>query len=442
MSNLIDLIHNTTHEERQQFIIASFTEHYGALMENDPAAWRAKFRKMAQGPFAFYRGSVALYYADVSRDDDPFLNEQTSRVWIQGDLHAANFGTYMNSAGVLVFDVNDFDEAYVGPFTWDVKRLVASLALICYDKAMSDAEIHEVVSQTARGYVRQVARFAAGEDADFGLKLSTTEGKLHEILQEARLLTRVGLLDRETVIVDGDRRFQSNKNTLRVDEATRMKLESTLTEYYETIPLKKRHPEITYRLKDVARRRGLGVGSAGLPMHSLLLEGRTQALENDIILSMKEAQVAAPSLYIPDENIKQYFQNDGHRSAISQRALQTHADPLLGYTTLDGHGVLVSEVSPYTADLDWNEINDLEDMLQVVEYLGRCVAKIHCTSDDSSDQTLVPYSIEAAIHGVLDGREADFVVYMTEFGEKYGSIVRNDHLLFVDAFRNHLFAGL
>ena len=50
-----------------------------------------------------------------------FLDERTSRVWIHGDLHAENFGTYMNAYGQLVFNVNDFDEAYVGPFTWDLQ---------------------------------------------------------------------------------------------------------------------------------------------------------------------------------------------------------------------------------------------------------------------------------------------------------------------------------
>ena len=60
---------------------------------------------------------------------DPFLNAQTSRVWIQGDLHAENFGTYMDGAGQLIFDVNDFDEAFVGHFTWDLQRFAASVAL-------------------------------------------------------------------------------------------------------------------------------------------------------------------------------------------------------------------------------------------------------------------------------------------------------------------------
>ena len=37
-------------------------------------------------------------------------------MWIHGDLRVENFGTYMNSEGLLVFDVNDFDEAYLGPY--------------------------------------------------------------------------------------------------------------------------------------------------------------------------------------------------------------------------------------------------------------------------------------------------------------------------------------
>ena len=50
-------------------------------------------------------------------------------MWIQGDLHAENFGTYMDSAGRIVFDVNDFDEAYLGHVSWDLRRFAASFAL-------------------------------------------------------------------------------------------------------------------------------------------------------------------------------------------------------------------------------------------------------------------------------------------------------------------------
>lgn len=442
MTKLTEMIRGEADDARRQFIVQSFTNNYSHLIEGDPGAWRGKFRKMSESAIAFYRGSAALYYADVSRDEDPFINEQTGRVWVQGDLHAENFGTYMNAAGELVFDVNDFDEAYVAPFTWDVKRFCAGLGLIAYAKAMSDAEIREIIAQAARSYARQVSRFAAGEDKDFSLRLENTDGVVLSILQKARLLTRVDLLDSDTEIRDGDRRFRLGKYNSPLDEAERLKIQATLKEYYKNIPARKRRSKINYELKDVVRRRGAGIGSAGLQMYSVLLEGETQALENDLLISLKVAQPSAVSPYINDPHIKDYFRHDGHRTAISQRALQAHADPLLGFATYDGLGVYAAEVSPYTADLNWSDINDMDDILQVVESLARCVAKIHCISDEDSDQTLVNFSTEQAINAVLDGRESDFVGYMTDFGENYAACVRHDYLLFVDAFRNKEFPGL
>src|SRR4051812_40578151 len=145
-------------ESRADFIIDVLSREFGDLMAQDPAAFRRKFRKMAASPFAFYRGSASLFYADLTGAyaDDSFLDERTSRVWIHGDLHAENFGTYMSSDGRLVFNVNDFDEAYVGPFTWDLKRFAASVALIGYGKALSDEVITTLVTRFARAYLTEL----------------------------------------------------------------------------------------------------------------------------------------------------------------------------------------------------------------------------------------------------------------------------------------------
>src|SRR6266567_7552295 len=131
--------------DREAEIVDCLQQSFADLMKADPAAFRTKFRKMAADPFAFYRGSACLFYADVADLDDPWADERTSRVWIQGDLHAENFGTYMDGDGVLIFDVNDFDEAYVGHFTWDLKRFAASVALLCWQKALSDEEISTLI---------------------------------------------------------------------------------------------------------------------------------------------------------------------------------------------------------------------------------------------------------------------------------------------------------
>src|SRR3954454_10856116 len=121
-------------QQRADQLVDVLVTEFGELMALDPAAFRRKFRKMAASPFAFYRGSACVYYADLHGVVDPFLDERPSAVWIHGDLHAENFGTYLNSEGVLVFNVNDFDEAYVGPFTGASKGLAAALARSAYQK--------------------------------------------------------------------------------------------------------------------------------------------------------------------------------------------------------------------------------------------------------------------------------------------------------------------
>lgn len=151
-------------ERRGEQILQVFDTTFGELLAADPAAFRVKFRKMAGSAFAFYRGTACLFYSDLERErhGGPYLDERTGRVWIHGDLHAENFGTYMDANGRLVFNVNDFDEAYVGPFTWDLKRFAASVALLGYAKALGDEQITELVRIYAAAYRERIRALATG----------------------------------------------------------------------------------------------------------------------------------------------------------------------------------------------------------------------------------------------------------------------------------------
>jgi uncharacterized protein (DUF2252 family) len=430
-------------DERSQEIVSVLADAFGELIEADSRAFRRKFRKMAASPFAFYRGSAPLFYADVGRLEDPWADERTSRVWIQGDLHAENFGTYMDSAGILVFDVNDFDEAYVGHFTWDLRRMAASLALLGFAKALSDEAIERMIACYARAYVEQVRAFATGgHDREYRLTLDNTDGVLHEVLLRARLETRVALLEATTTVEAAERHFSSGSGVRRLQDGERAEVEQAFAAYLETIPEVKRQHSVSYAVKDVVGRAGFGIGSAGLPAYSLLVEGRTQALENDVVLSMKQGNVAAPSRVMSDGEIERYFEHQGHRTAVSQRALQAHADPWLGWCELDGVGQVVKEVSPYEADIDWDQVSDLDEVFPLLEYLGQATAKVHCVSDAGSEQALVDFQTEEAIMTVVDGREDEFAADLVRFGGAYGNLARDDHRLFVDAFRNGRIPGV
>jgi uncharacterized protein (DUF2252 family) len=174
----------------------------------------------------------------------------------------------------------------------------------------------------------------------------------------------------------------------------------------------------------------------------VLIEGFNQALDNDVVLSIKQGNVAAPSRVVDDRDVHGYFKHHGHRTAVSQRALQAHADPLLGYTDIDGIGYVVSEISPYDADLDWGELTEPDELAEVIEQLGQAVAKVHCVSDTDSDQTLVDFQTEEAIVDVIGREVDDFVTDMVSFGLEYAAVVRDDHRLFVDAFREGRIPGV
>jgi uncharacterized protein (DUF2252 family) len=431
-------------DERQAEIVDVLVDAFSGLMDADPEAFRQKFRKMAAGPFAFYRGSACLFYADMEREEDRWADERTSRVWIQGDLHAENFGTYMDGDGVFIFDVNDFDEAYLGHFTWDIKRMVASVALLAWMKAISDTDIVSLIETYVRAYVEQVRYFVESDrDHEYALRLETTDGEVREILLETRLNTRVGLLDRLTLIDENvERRFRRSSGVRELEDDERARVHAAYRAYLETIPETKRFRSLTYQVKDIVGRQGFGIGSAGLPAYNVLVEGPTQALENDVVLSMKQGNVAAPSRIVHDERIKGYFKHNGHRTAVSQRALQAHADPWLGYTEIDDVGFVVTELSPYVEDLDWSDLTEPEQMSPVLDYLGRATAKVHCVADKDSDPNIVGFQTENEIIEVLSGNEEEFVREMVEFGARYAEVARDDHRLFVDAFRNGRIPGL
>ncbi|MEH0938603.1 DUF2252 domain-containing protein [Micromonospora psammae] len=433
-------------DRRSAFIVDVLTEEFGESMALDPAAFRRKFRKMAASPFAFYRGSAALFYADQRGDfaDDAFLDERTSRVWIHGDLHAENFGTYMNASGQLVFNVNDFDEAYVGPFSWDLKRFAASVALLGYAKALSDRAISDLVDVFARSYLAELRGIATGGDDAIGsITLDTADGVLLRVLQQARLNTRVELLATQTTIDNYERRFSLVEGVFEIDSETRERVCAAYQDYLATRPESARRLRpVAAVIKDVVLRKGVGIGSAGLPSYNLLLEGHTQALENDVVLYMKQAQVPAVARHIDDERVRGYFRHQGHRTAESQRALQAYADPWLGFTELDGVGQLVAEISPYAADLEWADVNEAEELSGVLSHLGRAVARMHSVADDESSHDLVDYSTEEAIVAAVDADSDGFVAHLVDFAHAYGVRTREDHQLFVDLFRNGRLPGI
>ncbi len=112
---------------------------------------RLKHRRMRLNPFVFLR---ATYFRWARRIEAicPALAEAPAVLGV-GDLHLENFGTWRDAEGRLVWGVNDFDEASVMPYAFDLVRLAASIRLAPRLKVSNRA----VAKAILRGYASGLA---------------------------------------------------------------------------------------------------------------------------------------------------------------------------------------------------------------------------------------------------------------------------------------------
>lgn len=74
------------------------------------------------------------------------------------------------------------------------------------------------------------------------------------------------MLDGNMHIHGHDRRFSEGSGIIGIDDATRDKVLQAFKSYLETLPDPRR--QTSYDVKDVVARRGVAIGSAGLPTYS------------------------------------------------------------------------------------------------------------------------------------------------------------------------------
>ena len=145
--------------EHRRFDPAGSRDPVGLLLRQAqsrvPELVPVRHGRMLVSPFTFYRGAALPMAADLANTPSSGLQVQ-----LCGDAHLANFGAFASPERRLVFDVNDFDETLPGPFEWDVKRLVASLAVAGRDNGFSTKERRRIALAAAASYRQAIRDFA------------------------------------------------------------------------------------------------------------------------------------------------------------------------------------------------------------------------------------------------------------------------------------------
>jgi hypothetical protein len=95
--------------------------------------------RMLASQWTFFRGAALVMATDLASTPTSGIQAQ-----ICGDAHISNFGAFASPERRMIFEVNDFDETLPGPWEWDVKRLIASLAVAGRENGYSVAGIRSI----------------------------------------------------------------------------------------------------------------------------------------------------------------------------------------------------------------------------------------------------------------------------------------------------------
>src|SRR6056297_1536459 len=130
-------------------------DHHLRISRRAPDA-AAKFDKLADSLFSFFRGTALLFYRDMAGED-----AWMPTVLALGDVHPGNFGVMPNADNTPIFSVNDFDEAYYAPFTWDLKRGAVGFMIAAeVEGEFKRKQQIKIVRRFIRGYVEDMQRLA------------------------------------------------------------------------------------------------------------------------------------------------------------------------------------------------------------------------------------------------------------------------------------------
>ncbi|WP_030443531.1 DUF2252 domain-containing protein [Actinoplanes subtropicus] len=389
--------------------------------------------RMSLSPFAFLRGSAAVMAADLAAAPHTGLTVQ-----LCGDAHLMNFGLFGSPERRLVFDINDFDETWPGPWEWDVKRLAASLAVAGRANGYGRKVRRGIVLAMAGRYRLAMAEFAAMRDLDVWYARADVDdlaGTLGAQLNRARrkqldkmrtkAMTRDSLqaYQKLTTAVGGSRRIVADpplvvpaRDLLPEMEWQELadQLRGLLAGYRESLAEDRRHLFDRYEFVDMARK-VVGVGSVGTRCWIVLLAGRDE--HDPLLLQVKEAGRSVLAT-VPAEQ-------EGRRVVVGQRLMQAVSDIFLGWQRVPGFDGRTRDF--YVRQLrDWKGAVEAEEMepAGMRDYAALCgwtLARAHARTGD-----------RIAIAAYL-GDDAVFDNAVAEFAEKYADRTERDHAELVAA---------
>ncbi len=299
----------------------------------DRSVLKLKYKAMADTAFGFLRGTCHLFYQDLPIDG---IFKSTPAIWLCGDLHLQNFGTFKGDDRLVYFDLNDFDEAILAPCTWDLARFATSVFVAAQALKLNDEDARQLCVSFLETYT---AELSTGKDRT--IHDETATGLVKELLDRLKTRRRKDFLNERTALKGKQRKLKMiDGKTFAASEKERQAVIECLDHWAAKQP----NSEF-YQVLDVAHRIA-GTGSLGLDRYVILVQGNGSPDQN-YLLDLKAARSSSLAPYAlqsqPD------WSSEADRITSIQFRFQESPPALLHPVMVNGKSYVLRELQP-TAD--------------------------------------------------------------------------------------------
>ena len=384
----------------------------------DPERLAMKYKAMRTSPFVFLRGTCHLFYERLPQagvlDDAP-------PVWICGDMHLENFGSYKADNGLVYFDNNDFDEACLAPNLAELARLLTSVLAGAADLKLSRAQALALCHTAVEAYGAALA---------FGkarwVERETSSGMVRDLFDALVSRTRAAHLDRRTTLKGKTRTLKvDGKKALPVSDERR----AAVTQFMQQFAAGESDPDF-YRVLDVARRIA-GTGSLGVDRYVILVEGKGSP-DGNYLLDLKEA---LPSSVAPHVRTPQpAWRTEAERVVEIQRRNQAVSQAFLHAVDFNQRSYVLRSLQPSedrVALQDWD--GKLPRLEAVVGSMAELSAWAHLRSGGRQKSSI-------ADEMIAFGNRADWHSPLIELATQCAAQVAADWKTYCDAYDRGAFA--
>ncbi|WP_338209670.1 DUF2252 domain-containing protein [Lactiplantibacillus paraxiangfangensis] len=402
----------------------AYLKHVRAMLV--PELLPLRRERMSASAFAFFRGSVELMDYDLD-----YQKSTEIPAVVCGDAHLGNFGFYASPERRLVFDLNDFDEAGVHPWEWDLRRLLVSIILAARNSNFKPKKVDKLVRTASASYREAIKRMFDQTTLDrfyrdnevqavlnFGGQPEDTANFIADLVKKAQKRNSEQVVRKFTWTNSrGERQFKDNApRSVHIDKKTYRGLKHGIQEYLLNVRTDVALLLSQYEVTDIIRH-SVGVGSFGSLCYLVLL---TSTDGSHMVLQIKEA--------LPTRKVGSQSQqaltaalelSEGQRIVSSQRILQATSDVFLGYFQMANKSFYVRQFrdmkeSIDIATLDWGQFSAYANTCAMI------LAQAHAQSPTA-----------AMIRGYI-GSTTKFDDAMANWSEAYVEQVEADYQDFLD----------